>query len=132
MHPKGQFCGGNAESGYWRECSVGGDVFGLRECRSAQQKGKQVTYSLQIYLPNYTYSTLVILLKVYEENNILQDGTLIDLCGATLLWRSADGLQNSPVNFWSFLTQFQSFRLTTKFISSANRINVIWKNWLIK
>lgn len=30
---------------------------------------------------------------------MLQDGTLIDLCGATLLWRSAEGLQNSPVSF---------------------------------
>lgn len=29
---------------------------------------------------------------------MLQDGTLIDLCGATLLWRSAEGLQNSPVS----------------------------------
>jgi pellino protein len=30
------------------------------------------------------------------QTNQLQDGTLIDLCGATLLWRSAEGLQNSP------------------------------------
>lgn len=41
-HPKGQFCGGNAECGNWRECSVGGDVFSLRESRSAQQKGQPV------------------------------------------------------------------------------------------
>ncbi|KAG4068755.1 hypothetical protein HA402_002446 [Bradysia odoriphaga] len=74
MHPKGQFCGGKAKCGVWRECSVGGDIFNLRESRSAQQKGKQVQ----------------------EETNVLQDGTLIDLCGATLLWRSAEGLQNSP------------------------------------
>lgn len=75
MHPKGQFCGGSAECGLWRETSVGGDVFSLRECRSAQQKGQ----------------------PVYEETNALQDGTLIDLCGATLLWRSAEGLRHSPV-----------------------------------
>lgn len=25
-----------------------------------------------------------------------KDGTLIDLCGATLLWRTADGLRKSP------------------------------------
>lgn len=43
MHPKGQFCGGNAECGFWRECSVGGDVFSLRESRSAQQKGQPVS-----------------------------------------------------------------------------------------
>lgn len=42
MHPKGQFCGGNAKCGLWRECSVGGDVFSLRESRSAQQKGQPV------------------------------------------------------------------------------------------
>lgn len=45
MHPKGQFCGGNSENlgnTPWRECSVGGDVFGLRESRSAQQKGEPV------------------------------------------------------------------------------------------
>ncbi|KAL5282904.1 PELI1 family protein [Megaselia abdita] len=74
MHPKGQFCGGNAQCGLWRECSVGGDIFSLRDSRSAQQKGHKVT----------------------EESNILQDGTLIDLCGATLLWRSSEGLQHSP------------------------------------
>lgn len=33
---------------------------------------------------------------------MLQDGTLIDLCGATLLWRSSEGLQNSPVSFRHF------------------------------
>lgn len=36
--------------------------------------------------------------QIKEESNVLQDGTLIDLCGATLLWRSAEGLQNSPVS----------------------------------
>ncbi|XP_055322360.1 protein pellino [Sitodiplosis mosellana] len=78
MHPKGQFVGGNTENPGttpWRECSVGGDVFGLRESRSAQQKGE----------------------PIYGETNILQDGTLIDLCGATLLWRSSEGLKNSPM-----------------------------------
>ncbi|XP_029664300.1 protein pellino isoform X1 [Formica exsecta] len=74
MHPRGQFCGGEAQCGFWREVSVGGGVFSLRESRSAQQKGNVVE----------------------EENNILQDGTLIDLCGATLLWRSAEGLAKSP------------------------------------
>lgn len=34
---------------------------------------------------------------MFAETNILQDGTLVDLCGATLLWRSAEGLKNSPV-----------------------------------
>lgn len=33
-----------------------------------------------------------------DETNVLQDGTLIDLCGATLLWRSSEGLAKSPVS----------------------------------
>lgn len=74
MHPRGSFCGGEAKSGFWLETSVGGGVFSLRESRSAQQKGQVVE----------------------EETNVLQDGTLIDLCGATLLWRSAEGLAKSP------------------------------------
>ncbi|GLV39590.1 Pellino [Carabus blaptoides fortunei] len=74
MHPRGVFCGGNAKCGPWRETSVGGGIFSLRESRSAQQKGQLVE----------------------DETNVLQDGTLIDLCGATLLWRSADGLAKSP------------------------------------
>lgn len=50
-------------------------MFSLRESRSAQQKGQVVE----------------------NESNVLEDGTLIDLCGATLLWRSAEGLAKSPV-----------------------------------
>jgi hypothetical protein len=44
MHPKGKFCGGNALCGLWRETSLGGDVFSLRESRSAQQKGQPVSF----------------------------------------------------------------------------------------
>ncbi|KAI1284985.1 Protein pellino [Halotydeus destructor] len=62
------------KAGIWREVSVGGDVYSIRETRSASQKG----------------------IRIADECNILQDGTLIDLCGATLMWRSADGLLQSP------------------------------------
>lgn len=41
-----------------------------------------------------------------DESNVLQDGTLIDLCGATLLWRSAEGLANSPVRIVEFFILF--------------------------
>uniref|UniRef100_A0AC34G668 Protein pellino n=1 Tax=Panagrolaimus sp. ES5 TaxID=591445 RepID=A0AC34G668_9BILA len=58
----------------WREVSVDGDIYSLRETRSSQKRG-----SLKL-----------------DESNQLQDGTLIDLCGATLLWRSAEGLKHSP------------------------------------
>lgn len=74
MHPQGTFCGGGAKCGFWLEASVGGGVFSLRESRSTQQKGQLVE----------------------QATNALQDGTLIDLCGATLLWRSSEGLAKSP------------------------------------
>jgi len=82
MHPQTSFCGADdpnrvtAEPGVWREVSVGGGVYGLRESRSAPNKGR--------HIPN--------------ESSELIDGTLIDICGATLLWRSSAGLARSPTN----------------------------------
>lgn len=73
MHPQGPFCGG-ATPGIWREVSVGGNVYAIRESRSAPKKG----------------------VRVDDETNVLRDGSLIDLCGATLLFRSAEGLMKSP------------------------------------
>ncbi|XP_004426500.1 PREDICTED: E3 ubiquitin-protein ligase pellino homolog 2 [Ceratotherium simum simum] len=73
MHPRGGFTE-ESQPGVWREISVCGDVYTLRETRSAQQRGKLVE----------------------SETNVLQDGSLIDLCGATLLWRTADGLFQAP------------------------------------
>ena len=35
--------------------------------------------------------------QVDSEANVLLDGSLIDLCGAVLLWRSADGLKEMAV-----------------------------------
>uniref|UniRef100_A0A914VFQ2 Uncharacterized protein n=1 Tax=Plectus sambesii TaxID=2011161 RepID=A0A914VFQ2_9BILA len=58
----------------WREVSVDGDIYTLRETRSSSTRGD----------------------RVRDETNQLQDGTLIDLCGATLLWRTAEGLSQSP------------------------------------
>lgn len=60
--------------GVWREVSVDGGIYAIRESRSAIQRGT----------------------RIENETNILQDGTLIDLCGATLLWRSVDGFKASP------------------------------------
>ncbi|XP_039597002.1 E3 ubiquitin-protein ligase pellino homolog 2 isoform X1 [Polypterus senegalus] len=73
MHPRGGFTE-ESRPGVWREISVCGDVYTLRETRSAQTRGKLVD----------------------SESNVLQDGSLIDLCGATLLWRTADGLLHTP------------------------------------
>lgn len=60
--------------GVWREVSVDGGIYAIRESRSAAQKG----------------------VRIEDESNVLQDGTLIDLCGATLLWRSVEGFKSSP------------------------------------
>lgn len=83
MHPKKPFIGKMSSTevatkrhtgGVWREVSVCGEIYSVRETRSASQKG----------------------VRIDCETNVLQDGTLIDLCGATLMWRSADGLMLSP------------------------------------
>ncbi|XP_026103628.1 E3 ubiquitin-protein ligase pellino homolog 1-like [Carassius auratus] len=63
-----------SKAGSWREISVCGNVFKLRESRSTQKHGKPLV----------------------NECHELVDGTLIDLCGATLLWRSAEGLSHTP------------------------------------
>uniref|UniRef100_A0A8D3BHV1 Pellino E3 ubiquitin protein ligase 1a n=1 Tax=Scophthalmus maximus TaxID=52904 RepID=A0A8D3BHV1_SCOMX len=73
MHPCHGFSR-DPRPGLWREISVCGNVFTLRETRSAQQSGKTVS----------------------SESNELVDGSLIDLCGATLLWRTAEGLARTP------------------------------------
>lgn len=44
-------------------------------------------------------------LEVENESNTLQDGSLIDLCGATLLWRTPAGLRHTPT-----LKQLESLR----------------------
>lgn len=77
LQPKGEFEGGAAAAGQWVEVSVGGALYHLRDSRSAPQKKSQVE----------------------NEVNLLVDGSLIDLCGATLLWRSAEGLAKGPVSF---------------------------------
>ena len=41
--------------------------------------------------------TIVLFVQVVEETNILTDGCLIDLCGVTLIWRTAMGLGQAPV-----------------------------------
>lgn len=70
MHPKQE----QQDAHLWREVSVDGGIYAIRESRSATQKGT----------------------RIENESNVLQDGTLIDLCGATLLWRSVEGFKASP------------------------------------
>lgn len=65
---------GLSNLGLWREVSVCGNIFTLRETRSDPQRGK----------------------RVKGESNLLVDGSLVDLCGVTLLWRSPEGLSRCP------------------------------------
>ncbi|KAM7542204.1 hypothetical protein Aperf_G00000009591 [Anoplocephala perfoliata] len=60
------------QSSLWREVSVCGNVYRLHST---------------MFVPGETD-------RVKEEDNVLEDGTLIDLCGAILIWRSAEGLKN--------------------------------------
>ena len=60
------------DNGEWLEVSVCGAVFCLNESRLT---------------PCITNKT--------NKTNVLRDGTLIDLCGATLMWRSAESLRHT-------------------------------------
>jgi len=66
---------GNSKSTKWKEVSVGGCVFDLGEGR--------MKFNYQSASPS-------------DTDNVLRDGTLIDLCGATLLWRTVEGLEKTP------------------------------------
>lgn len=68
----------------WREVSICGYVYPLRSPKvDAKMRSKLV-----------------------DETNILEDGTLIDLCGITLLWRTLEGLRNTPDE--DYLSRLQS------------------------
>ncbi|XP_061757076.1 E3 ubiquitin-protein ligase pellino homolog 2 isoform X2 [Nerophis ophidion] len=72
MHPEG--FPEDPKQGLWREISVCGDVYALRETRSGPSRGKLAE----------------------GESSALRDGSLVDLCGATLLWRTGEGLMRAP------------------------------------
>lgn len=108
MQPKGEFEGGAASPGQWVEVSVGGALYHLRDSRSAPQKKSQVYFYFLIVIyvffieekknPHFLFGMIYAIFKVENEFNLLVDGSLIDLCGATLLWRSAEGLAKGPVS----------------------------------
>ncbi|XP_068411209.1 E3 ubiquitin-protein ligase pellino homolog 3 isoform X3 [Eschrichtius robustus] len=52
-------------------------------------------YTSRIYAAGFDASSNIFL-GVVNESNVLQDGSLIDLCGATLLWRTPAGLLRAP------------------------------------
>ncbi|MGH0173516.1 UNVERIFIED_CONTAM: hypothetical protein FKN15_010416 [Acipenser sinensis] len=98
MHPRGGFTE-ESKPGVWREISVCGDVHTLRETRSAQTRGKlwrEISVCGDVHTLRETRSAQTRGKLVESESNVLQDGSLVDLCGATLLWRTADGLFHTP------------------------------------
>ncbi|OQV18740.1 Protein pellino [Hypsibius exemplaris] len=60
----------------WLEVSVRGAMLSLRSSRSAKQRGQPLV----------------------SDSNVLRDGSLIDLCGVTLLYRTKEGLDQSPTS----------------------------------
>lgn len=49
MHPRNGFTE-DSKPGIWREISVCGNVFSLRETRSAQQRGKMVSTDIELLI----------------------------------------------------------------------------------
>ncbi|KAA0711122.1 E3 ubiquitin-protein ligase pellino -like protein 1 [Triplophysa tibetana] len=135
MHPRLGFTE-DSKPGVWREISVCGNVFTLRETRSAQQRGKMANeFSVVLVFPTqkvpvgrgYEIQAVLRVRRFHARRDIralwslrpvdlgrsfhsngsgemffpLLDvtqsyGSLIDLCGATLLWRTAEGLSRTP------------------------------------
>jgi hypothetical protein len=65
---------------------------------------------------------------VENELNLLVDGSLIDLCGATLLWRSAEGLAKGPV-LLLFNKSLIVYLMCLHWFVYCRRLD-IWKRWL--
>lgn len=80
MHPSHGFTSSHSDTSEWMEVSVCGAVFKLNEARSINNN-KPTS-------PDH------------QANNVLRDGTLIDLCGATLMWRGATSLQQTPTKHY--------------------------------
>jgi len=56
MHPRNGFTE-DSKPGVWREISVCGNVFSLRETRSAQQRGKMVRVETSVLCSMFKMST---------------------------------------------------------------------------
>lgn len=81
MHPTNGFTDPDSKSSEWMEVSVCGAVFSLNESRLSPCINNKSSCASK---------------ASSAKSNILRDGTLIDLCGATLLWRSTESLKKTP------------------------------------
>lgn len=101
MHPTTGFTGADSKSNEWMEVSVCGAVFGLNETRQTTSVIAPREASSNVGGNNIRETTDGNnLLSNLQKSNVLLDGTLIDLCGATLLWRSAESLQRTPTKHY--------------------------------
>ena len=91
LRPVGVFESG-VEPGQWQEITVMGNIREMRPQRSSRTPGSAVSGRYQIIL------LLIVLLQLLADTNVLTDGCLIDLCGLTLMWRTALGLDHGPVS----------------------------------
>lgn len=88
----------------WKEVSVGGNVFDLGEGRLKYNYQTAVSiHKSHTYYEQATRQIVLFIQLPSDTDNILKDGTLIDLCGATLLWRSVEGLKHTPVIILDFM-----------------------------
>ena len=95
MHVDGGQLNTNSKPTKWKEVSVGGNVFDLGEGRLKFNYQTAVTIKRKSEIRRRSFESFQ---PASSSDNILKDGTLIDLCGATLLWRSIEGLKHTPVN----------------------------------
>lgn len=95
MHPAGEFVSEPAP-GVWREISVCGNVFALRETRSAQQRGKLVRNSFTLYKSHLcSHSELCFLdfSRVFKHKDAFRVNTHNDaVCHPSLGMRSLEGI----------------------------------------
>jgi pellino protein len=103
MRPTGTFESGVAP-GEWREATVMGNVRALREQRSSRIPGDAVSMIRAFLREGGDIAHSSFDLQIHEETNILTDGCLIDLCGVTLMWRTAIGLEQGPVRIVFLVT----------------------------
>ena len=87
----------------------------LSECFSSlANKYVEIELSFYLYIQLHWVKLIWVnycMLQIDEECNILMDGSLIDLCGAVLLWRSAEGMSKIPVRKILFLYRDTVFLL---------------------
>lgn len=77
MHPRNGFTE-DSKPGVWREISVCGNVFSLRETRSAQQRGKMVSVRTEVLKQALVTPWEIVNKLVYQGRLFQPDHTKMD------------------------------------------------------